>query len=101
MNAINLSDLLSIVENFSGKGYLYLPKSKAWDLNMYCAIVEDEEDKLSNQELIDARNLKYALGIGAVQDIISNASSQKDDIDLLDLLNALKFYYDNDAFIEF
>jgi hypothetical protein len=101
MKIMKLSDLLSGVEDLSWKGYLYLPKSEAWDLNTSCAIVDNEEDELSNKKFIEDRNLKYALGIASVRGIVSNASSQKDDIELVDLLKALLFYYDNDAFIEF
>jgi hypothetical protein len=80
---------------------LFLPKSKNWALESRAAVwdADDCEEGEDVPQIAASNDLVYVLGIGAVQDIVSNAKQQKPAVTLDDLMKAFVFYHKNDAFI--
>lgn len=98
---ITLGDLLSNIESYSEDLDLYLPNSQNWEKNTLCKLFQDEEDFQRTKELNHCGHYQYILGLYDVKDVIDNAKQQKTKISLDDLIKALKFYFQNDAFIQF
>jgi hypothetical protein len=61
--------------------------------------LEDDPDA-GVPEFAKRNNLIQALPVTVVQDIATNARSQKPDANLGDLLYAFLYYYKHDAFVE-
>ena len=81
---------------------LYLPRQENWTLDTECAVLDpddvaDDRDEAPQEAL--TRELKYALDIGTVQDIVENVGLQRQGADLELLLEALKYYWRHDAFM--
>lgn len=100
---IKLSALLSNAMEYSWEDCLYLPNTEIWDLDSDCAILnlDDLADDEEDPEFAIKNNLKYALDIQQVQDIVANATDQNPKCSLNQLLEAFLFYYTNDAFLIF
>jgi len=81
---------------------LYLPSGETWLLSTKCAVLDPDDCEDEEEEPAFAREsgLGYALGIQDVRGVVENARQQKPDIDLATLLQSLRYYYDNDAFME-
>lgn len=97
-----LRDLLLEASELPWNYSLYLPFDQAWLLSTPCAILDP--DTCGESGLPDrARELgfEYALGMQQIHAVIRNAQSQRREIAPSDLLAALLYYYDNDAYIDF
>jgi hypothetical protein len=104
-----LADVLTNPQAQDARAWLYLPANTAWSLDSPAAVLESEEVPPELEDEPDAGVPKFAkdnglaqiLPITAVQDVVSNAHQQRSGLSLSELLHALKFYYEHDAFIEF
>jgi hypothetical protein len=105
---ITFEDLLILVSRQSPKGWLYLPKYTKWNLKSPATILESDEvpPELEDEpdagvpEFAKVNHLQQVLEISTLQQIITNARTQKSDATLEDLFKAFEFYYKHDAFIE-
>ena len=97
-----LSEVIDIIETLPWDQALYLKGTPPWQACSPCAVLDpDEFDALQNRPLFsDEHELHYALSIQTVQDIVANAKAQKPDVDLAGLIEALNYYYRNDAFMK-
>jgi hypothetical protein len=104
-----LADLLANPQAQDARAWLYLPANAAWSLDSPAAVLESEEVPPELEDEPDAGVPQFArdngfaqiLPITALQDVVSNAHQQRSGLSLSELLRALKFYYEHDAFIEF
>jgi hypothetical protein len=96
-----LGEVLLGADALSWRHALYLPNCEEWNESTPCEVADpDENEDAENVPLFDKEpKLEYALCISTVQDIIINARLQNPKATLGDLLEALIFYYKNDAFI--
>ncbi len=96
-----LSDVLVNSNSFPWNFALYLPFDEKWVTGTRCAVLDTSECGKDENDLHFAKSngLEYAIGMQQVQAIVDNAKSQKKDVEIDLLLEALLFYYDNDAFI--
>lgn len=103
MQLMTLNELLSCVETLDWTHELYLPMNETWTEITSCAVLESEEDEMSNEtsDYVSQNNFKYILGIQSIQDIVSNAKTQKSNASTKDLFQAFLHYYRNDSFIAF
>ncbi|WP_395682080.1 hypothetical protein [Dokdonella sp.] len=99
--SLALKDAVVHASDFPWNYSLYLPKDQPWNLTTPCLVRDpDAEDA----ELSDAANdlgFDYVLNMQQVQSIVRNAQKQLVRITDEDLLRALLYYYDNDAYITF
>lgn len=99
---ITLAKVLLKIEDLPWEYALYIPAVDAvWSENMKCMVLDPEEtdDPDDDPDIAKANGLKYALTISDVQDIVVNAKAQKEDVKQELILQAIKYYYDNGAFI--
>lgn len=99
---ITLAKVLLNIEDLPWEYALYIPTTDAgWSENMKCMVLDPEEteDPDDDPDAAKANALKYALTISDVQDIVINAKAQKEDIQQSLIIKAVKYYYDNGAFI--
>jgi hypothetical protein len=101
MQLMTLNELLSHVDKLNWTYVLYLPTNETWTEKTVCAILESEEDEISNEakNYISHHNLRYILDIQTIQSIVSNAKLQKHDASIQDFFQAFLYYHKNDAFI--
>ena len=98
-----LTEVLSEVEELPWNHALYLPFNSKWALDTQCAILDPDDcsDDEENPPLAIQHGLSYALTVQQLQGIRANAAAQLSTLSEEDLLTALLYYYDNDAFIKF
>ena len=99
---IPLAKVLLGVDDLPWEYALYIPASSpGWLPDMSVMVLDPDETDDPDDDPDEAKDngLKYALTISSVQDIVNNARSQKANVDMNVLIKALKYYYDNDAFI--
>lgn len=102
MRRMLLRDLIGGCDSLDWRSELYLPRlSERWAETTPCVVLEEDEEE-TNQEAADyiAKNgLTYVLSVQAVQDVMANARSQEPKVALSKLLEALVYYFENDAFL--
>lgn len=82
--------------------HVLLPSKQKWGLDTLCAIVESDEIMETKDHPLALENkLSCSIGTNETLDIVANAREQIPQAIVEQLLAAFKFYYDNDAFIEF
>ena len=82
---------------------LYLSPNEPWTLDTPALVLnpDDASDDEEEPEEARAAGLRYALGIQDVKGVADNARQQRKEATTGDLLRALRYYYDHDAFIDF
>ena len=97
-----LGDLLRSIDDQPWNYSVYLPARQDWNENTPYIIADPDQLDESETEPLLARKsgLQYALGVGATQDVIINAKEQKPGATLPELIAALRYYFDNDAFMK-
>lgn len=99
---ITLAKVLLKIEDLPWEYALYIPGANAtWSEDMKCMVLDPEEtnDPDDDPDVARANGLKYALTISDLQDIVENVNAQKKSVDQKVLIDAIKYYYDNGAFI--
>lgn len=98
---LKLGDVLRTADTLPSDHALYLPAKEEWDKDSPSAVLhpDDADDAEDEPTFAKIHGLKYALDVATLQDIVANAKDQQRDIDLPGLLQALRYYYENDAFI--
>jgi hypothetical protein len=96
----SLGEVLKRVAQCNPNHFLYLSREAVWRLDTR-AVVLSESPADGVPELARDNNLSYALQVAAVQDVVANAAAQLKGPPPEQLLRALRFYYDHDAFICF
>lgn len=99
---ITLAKVLLKIEELPWEYALYISAADAaWSEDMKCMVLdpEDTDDPDDDPDVAKTNGLKYALTISDVQDIVENASAQKKNVNQKELFDAIKYYFDNGAFI--
>lgn len=99
-----LAEVLTDIDALTWSHALYLDKQQPWSAASRCAVLDpnDTEDLEVDDEpqLITIHDLRYALTVSTVQDIVDNTKQQRVGVSLEELIQAVNYYYKNDAFIE-
>jgi hypothetical protein len=103
-----LQEVLSNINSYSIKYWLYLPDDEKWTLQSRAAVLESEEVPPEREDDPDAgipayakqHNLMEVLPISVIQSIVNYAINQKKEVDLDEIFESLIYYYDNDAYLE-
>ena len=88
-----LKDFLLNIKTHNEEGALYL-SGKGLCLSADCLIVNDEDfpDEVDGYY--------YYLFVDQIKDVSDNLFFQKNDYSVAELVKAINFYFENDAFIE-
>lgn len=94
MKKMKFSDIINNLPIINEKLAIYIPKDSQCELNDDCLLMnyDDDNDKKYS-------HYKYFLGVYDIVDIVSNLSQQNPSYSINDVINAIKYYYENDAFI--
>ena len=98
----SLGEVLRDPDRFPWNDALYAAAASAFaeDLPVLVHDPDDVDDDVSDlPSEAAALGYEYVLGMQTVQSIVRNARQQRPEASTTDLLDALDFYYSNDAFI--
>jgi hypothetical protein len=100
---IPLREALTLAEASPHDAALFLPGDGGWAIDTPCAIlaVDPYDDGEADPPFARQWGLRRALSVAQFQDIVANAREQIAEPTPEQLLNAMLFYYDRDAFIDF
>lgn len=99
---VTLAKVLMGIDDLPWDHALYIPvENPSWQHDMSVMILDPEESDDPDGDPDQAKNngLKYALTVSSVQDVVENVRAQDANASVDVLIAALKYYYDNDAFI--
>lgn len=94
MKKIKFIEIINSLSTIDEKLAIYIPITSDCTLEDECLLMDYEEDDTKYKKH------KYFLGVYDIVDIVSNLSQQKSEYTDNDVINAIKHYYENDAFIE-
>lgn len=105
----HLKEVLHGIADHSIRAWVYLPADKNWNLDSACEVLESEEvpPELEDEpdagvpEVAKGNGLIQVLPVSTMQDIVSNAKTQKPDATVSELFKAFIFYFEHDAFYRF
>jgi hypothetical protein len=99
----SLGWVLDNVESLPWQHALYLRSDRPWTLDTPVLVLDPDDANDDEDEPTEARlaGLRYALGIQDVRGVIENARQQRPASTQDDLLRALIYYFEHDAFIDF
>jgi hypothetical protein len=95
MKKIKFIELINNISNIDEYLVIYIPKDSSCELDDDCLLMyyDDKKNKHYTQ-------YKYFCGVNIIISIISNLSQQNNSYTKQDLIKAIKYYYENDAFID-
>ncbi|MDA8940159.1 hypothetical protein N9H48_07115 [Pseudoalteromonas marina] len=100
---LSASELLKNIDQLDWTFDLYIsPIDCAAENSAFLVIDDDAEDERDDDgEPIYPRDAGYVpfLSVAAAQDVKENLKKQQSDFNLADFLNAINYYFKNDAFI--
>jgi hypothetical protein len=80
---------------------LFLPRDGNWLLSTPAQVIDLDEGDEELEDVETRTGFQYALALGAVRQIVTNARMQRPTVTPAELLRAFHFYYNRDAFIDF
>lgn len=102
MAAVTIREVFE--KNGQFDGWLYLPK-QPWTLDTQGIFVEHDIDAAPSDpippQILAPCDLQEALDAAGIEDVISYAQAQLEKPTIDQLFEALEFYIENDAFMEF
>ncbi len=100
----NLATIITTIENAPWNHALYLDAKRPWNQATRCAILDpndvNDSDADEDPEFALRNRLCYALTVADVQDIVSNTRQQRTHATVEDMIRAINYYYDHDAYIK-
>lgn len=105
----SFKDLLTTIMERSERDWVFLPSNLNWSLESISTSLELDEVPPEMEGEPDAgvpqfakdHNLIEVVPVVVLQDVASNALQQRPNATIEDIFCAFKFYYENDAFIDF
>jgi len=96
-----MNKLINNINNIDWRFDVYLPKNRdKLEINTPCLLVRyEDEESLEDEKYIDSI-YTYSLQIEDVKSIVENLNEQIKDPTMDQILEAIEFYIENDAFIE-
>lgn len=102
-NIRTLRDIIAGIEAERWSDALYIRQRPPWTVDTLGAVLNPDDSEEDEEVPAFARQheLSYVVPIATVQDIVQNARLQLFVPDITDLIEALNYYYEHDAFIDF
>ncbi len=97
-----LVDVLSNIDELPWQYALFIPKENPnWLPDMPAMVLDPDETDDPDDDPEEAKNngLTYALTMSSVKQVVENLQAQTEKANLDIQINALRYYFDNDAFI--
>jgi hypothetical protein len=96
-----LGEVITRTRQMPFEAELFLPESPIWTLDGPALLVESDTnlDPDSGEDINVHNDMKHAFSIFTVEDVLENLVQQRPGADLSEMLSALRFYYERDAFI--
>ena len=88
-----LRTILDNIQSYPWDATLYLKGQHRWTPETFGVVLSPDRNPAEEDEF------QHALSLQQVQDVIENAKNQKPDVDTEQLVEALNYYFRNDAFI--
>lgn len=100
---LNLENLLDQVESLKWNLETYIASVQCFDGSTLLIIIDDDEenerDENDNAAYATSKGYDLFLSISDLQSIKSNLLEQNPNFKLSELINAVNYYFDNDAFV--
>jgi hypothetical protein len=100
----DLNNVMIDVESLEWNLYVYIDSSTAISMASLIMIINDDEEseRDENDEPMYPRSKGYNsfLSVADLQDVKSNLAEQKPNFIINELIEAVKYYYENDAFVQ-
>jgi hypothetical protein len=99
-----LSQILESAEKLPSQSDLFLPKNERLSKDTKCAVLIDDDNFEFTEETLsfaETHGLNRHFGIELVQDFVANAKLQKSVLSVEELVTALEYYLEYDAFYDF
>ena len=100
---ITLRELLEDIDKHPWEFALFMPHGVEWNLDTSCTVLNPDdfnEPDPDRPKFATDHGLHYALGIQAIKSVVDNAKDQRPEATTPDLVDALNYYYDHDAYID-
>jgi hypothetical protein len=100
---VTLSYIYEHIQELPWNYALYIEGNSSWVETTRCAVLDpdDVEDDEEVPQFVTANLLRYALSMADVQDIYDNAEIQLGTVAMGKFIQALNYYFVNDAFMSF
>ncbi len=100
---LHLWEFLQNISTFPWNHALFVEGDRPYDRTRRCGVFDpmDSDDPDEDPPAAKALGLTYALGVEDTRSVIQNAKQQKPAASPDELIRALSFYLDHDAFIDF
>lgn len=99
----NLEKLIKEVEEYEWFFDIYVPTDTKLTSETNVLVLddeaEDERDEFDEPIYPKSIGLSLLMSISQLQDVITNAEAVKGNVSLPQIINAIIYYYENDAFI--
>ncbi len=97
-----IASMLSRADELRWNHALFVKRGEEWTADTPCAVLDPNDSPGPDQDPDFAvlNDLTYALDVQAVKSVLNNIALPNPGVDLDRLVAALRFYYENDAFLE-
>lgn len=100
---LTLGDLIENPQKY--QGWIYLKNDDSWSPQTRIVIYQSNldlspEDEAKEREALKSRGFNSTISTDDVEEIVENTNEQLANATQDDFAKAMKFFYDNDAFIE-
>ena len=102
-----LKDILEKAKNgkLGDKGFLYLPRNEEWSMDSICIVADehslsaDEKSEFDYPLSISEHSLIITFAIWFIPELLQRAAELESPLSDSKLLEAIKYYYENDDFM--
>ncbi len=98
-----LAEVLADISGLSWDHALYIPiAAPGWSADVPVIVLDPESSENPGADPIEATDngLRYALTVASITDALENLRAQDGTADLARQIKALRYYFENDAFID-
>lgn len=93
--------MLARINECHWEDFLYAEARPPWTVETRCAVLERAPYSDEWPEAARALSLVPVLQVADVRSVVRNAQQQRPDVSVEDLVRALTFYFQKDAYIDF
>ncbi|WNZ63997.1 hypothetical protein QEG98_10045 [Myxococcus sp. MxC21-1] len=98
---LSLGEVLVHINECHWEDFLYAEGRPPWTVETRCVVIERDPYSDELPEAAKALSLVPVLQVSDVKSVVRNAKQQRPDVSTEDLVRALTFYFQKDAYIDF
>lgn len=102
---MNFRNIVDRMDSFDWNEWVYIDLDSDFNLDSECVVVNPDNAELSydgfTPRIVKDRNFSEFLQISDIRSVIENIFQQEIDVNYENILKACKFYFDNDAYLNF